>query len=342
MKLTINQCPGSDEVESFSDFLFKNVSFSVFQSIEFFNFLKNEKNAKPFQITTWDERDKITGSLLAVRFSYKKGYPGFLSDRTVIWGGPLLFGKVDDQKRALEMLLDALVKECANKSAIIEFRNMFDLTEFEEIFLKFGFHFSGQMNCIVPIFNKADVLDKMKDTKLRQIKKGLDRGALISEVKNLNQVKEFYVILKSLYDEKVRKPLPDFSFFENFYLWGKENGLGVLLLVLFEDKVIGGSLCPITENKEIFEWYTVALIKDYSFLYPGVLAAWAPIDYALNHGIPAYNLMGIGKPEIPYGVRDFKLQFGGDVVNFGRFTRINNPNLFKITKAGYRLMGFRE
>lgn len=334
---------GLEKVDSsiLNDTLQRNLFFTVYQSFEFYKLFKTQKNAIPSLFTVWDE-ERLTGSLIALRFSYKKGYPGFLADRTVIWGGPLLFGALEQQQKTLAILLDALIQECGKKSAIIEFRNMCDLNEFTEIFSKFDFHFSGQMNCIIKVNKKEDVIEKMKPSKFRQIRKGLERGAVITEAENIGQVKEFYEILKVLYSEKVKKPLPDLSFFESFYYWGKQSEMGVLLLVMYEGKVIGGSLCPITKDREIFEWYTGALTKEYKLLYPGVLATWAPIEYALNHYIPLYNLMGIGKPEIAYGVRNFKVQFGGDVVNYGRFRRINNPKLFKLTKAGYRLMGFRE
>jgi hypothetical protein len=341
VKFFIKQWYGLENIELITDYLNIHVYYSVFQSPGFYNFYRNQKNAIPFLFTVWDD-GKLTGSLLAVRFSHRKGYPGFLADRTIVWGGPLLYGEKLQRQKSLEMLLEALVQECSGKSAFIEFRNMFDLSEYADIFSDKGFLFSDQMNCIVQSDDREKTESNIRGSKLRQIRKGLERGATITEVQHITQLKQYYRILKDLYSGKVKKPLPDYSFFESFYSWGKESGMGVILVVLFEGKVIGGSLCPVSPQKEIFEWYTGALTKEYKLLYPGVLATWAPVDYALKHNIPLYNLMGIGKPGIPYGVRNFKVQFGGEVVNFGRYTRINNPKLFRLTKAGYRLLGFRE
>ena len=39
--------------------------------------------------------------------------------------------------------------------------------------------------------------------------------------------------------------------------------------------------------------------------------------------------MGAGKPGDNYGVRDFKAQFGGELVEHGRFLRINKPLVYK-------------
>jgi serine/alanine adding enzyme len=341
LSFTIKKCSGNVDVELVPDNLNKNLHFSVFQSVDFFNLFKAQKNAIPLLYTVWDE-EKLTGWLLAIKYKHTKGYPGFLTSRTVIWGGPLLFGETDCQLKSLDKLLKALIKDSKNKSALIEFRNMHDLSAFNHIFEKNGFELSTRMNCVIEMDDKNMLLKQIKDSKLRQISKSLKQGVVITEAENIGQVHEFYNILKDLYHDKVRKPLPEQSFFEAFYHWGKQSGLGVILLTKFQDKIIGGSLCPITIDHEIFEWYTAALTIEYRQLYPGVLATWAPMEYALKNNINRFNFMGIGSPDKPYGVRNFKLQFGGSVNNYGRFTRINNPAIFKITKAGYRLMGFRE
>jgi lipid II:glycine glycyltransferase (peptidoglycan interpeptide bridge formation enzyme) len=48
--------------------------------------------------------------------------------------------------------------------------------------------------------------------------------------------------------------------------------------------------------------------------------------------------MGIGRPDKSYGVRDFKIRFGGDTVNYGRFIRINNKLKYSIAKSGFNIL----
>ena len=48
--------------------------------------------------------------------------------------------------------------------------------------------------------------------------------------------------------------------------------------------------------------------------------------------------MGVGKPDQEYGVRDFKARFGGELVNYGRLTRINNPFLYSLAEFGYNVL----
>jgi hypothetical protein len=88
VNLSLNKLSANVEVELTSDSLKRHEQFSVFQSPDFFDLLKFQNNATPFLFTVCDNKE-IAGSLLAIRFSHKKGYPWFLANRTVIWGGPL-------------------------------------------------------------------------------------------------------------------------------------------------------------------------------------------------------------------------------------------------------------
>jgi lipid II:glycine glycyltransferase (peptidoglycan interpeptide bridge formation enzyme) len=117
-----------------------------------------------------------------------------------------------------------------------------------------------------------------------------------------------------------------------------EGKLGIIRLVKYEDKIIGGILSPVTPGKTIYEWYVCGLDHEYKTLYPSVLATWSAIEYAVKNGLPYFDFMGVGIPERDYGVRDFKMRFGGERVNYGRFARVNNKWLYLAAEAGYNFM----
>ena len=179
----------------------------------------------------------------------------------------------------------------------------------------------------------------MSESRRRQLNKALKSGAEIIEPGSIEQVKEFYDILYKLYRYKVRKPLADWSFFENFYKQTiPRPGIGIIRLIRYQDRIIGGILAPVFGQKCIYEWYVCGLDKEYKEQYPSVLATWAALDYAINNNIETFDFMGVGKPDVPYGVRDFKARFGGELVNYGRLTRINNRFLYNIAELGYNVL----
>jgi hypothetical protein len=318
--------------------LFEHISF--FQSNAYFECYKGVINSEPFIITLWNE-SKILGYLMAVTIFDKSGLLQTLSARTVIYGGPVICSDTDASNEITGFLLQELIAITGRKSVFIEFRNLFDLDDKKSIFEKYSFKKINRLGLILDTSDRLKLLKGVSPSKLRQIHKALELGVVVHEAQNEDEVASLYDILLKLYQKKIRKPLPDRALFINFFRQSKVNGTGVILLVKFNSKVIGGIVCPITPGKEIFEWYIGALTKEYKHLYPGVMATWAGIDYAMKNNIPKFNFMGIGSPDKPYGVRDFKLTFGGEVNEYGRYIRINNRLLYYISLMGYKLLGYR-
>ena len=75
--------------------------------------------------------------------------------------------------------------------------------------------------------------------------------------------------------------------------------------------------------------------KEHYKNYPNDLIPWEVFKWGRKNGYSIFDFGGAGKPDVPYGVRDYKKKFGGEFVNFGRFENIHSKNLFKISKLGY-------
>jgi lipid II:glycine glycyltransferase (peptidoglycan interpeptide bridge formation enzyme) len=116
------------------------------------------------------------------------------------------------------------------------------------------------------------------------------------------------------------------------------SGGGKFLLVKYEGKIIGGMMCPVFADKAIYEWYVCGLDEKYKEQYPSVMATYAAIESAKQKGIPMFDFMGAGVPDKPYGVRDFKMEFGGAVVKHGRYLCVRKSLLYKIGKWGVKIL----
>ncbi len=197
-----------------------------------------------------------------------------------------------------------------------------------------------RLNYLVDTTSEKDVRKRMSSSKMRQVKKGLKEGAEIVDPENIEQVKEFYKLLYYLYKYKVKKPLPEWSFFKSFYEQSKDGRLGIIKLIKYKDEIIGGILSPVLKNKVIYEWYICGMDREYKNLYPSVLATWAAIDYGVKNNLKIFDFMGVGVPDKDYGVREFKSKFGGEMVNYGRFGRINNKFLYAITEVGFNVLAW--
>jgi serine/alanine adding enzyme len=184
--------------------------------------------------------------------------------------------------------------------------------------------------------NEDQLFQNLSESKRRQVKMSYKAGAFVKRASNENEVKSFYNILLNLYRTKVRKPLYPLDFFMRFF--NKEEA-GILLLAYYNNKVIGGMLCPISGKKEMYEWYIAGLDLELQkkMIYPSVLLTWEALKFASLNNIQNFNFMGAGKPDSSYGVRDFKLTFGGELFETPRYIFPQKPLLYTAGKFVMKL-----
>lgn len=312
---------------------------SVMQSPFAWHLFNGTRNFNPVLIGCFNG-DDLTGLLLGVLIRESSGLKGFFSSRLVIYGGPLLSKNSNDSAVVVRSLMECLIEEISGKSIFIQLRASYDLKEYEDVFQSLGFKYSPRLNLLINTSNRKLAHGGVSASRRRQIRKSLQNGAEIVNCSSGKQLLEFYGILKQLYREKVRKPLPDFSFFESFFHLIQDGGNGKILLIQYHSSVIGGIIFPFSPDDAVYEWYVCGLDHEFRAIgiYPSVLATWAAIEFAIENNIKLFDFMGVGKPDEPYGVRDFKMRFGGDIVNYGRYIRINNKFIYALAELGFNAM----
>jgi lipid II:glycine glycyltransferase (peptidoglycan interpeptide bridge formation enzyme) len=91
-------------------------------------------------------------------------------------------------------------------------------------------------------------------------------------------------------------------------------------------------------GKVLYEWFACGVDGVYPHIYPSTYATYLGIKYAAENGCKIFDMMGAGKPDEAYGVRDFKAKFGGEMVEHGRYLCIRKPLLYKLGKLGVKLL----
>ncbi|MEI6899051.1 MAG: peptidoglycan bridge formation glycyltransferase FemA/FemB family protein [Bacteroidota bacterium] len=312
-----------------SAFITNHPQGTVFQTPQMIEFYQVSQNLEPVVVACYDLHNHLAGIMVAVIQKEHDGFVGSFSARSIIWGGPL----VKNNEPALITLLlrhyDQIIKK---KAVFSQFRNFYDVLPLINVYTEMGYRYEDWLNLLVETVDEEETFKSISKSKRRQIKKGKSGNVQLVEPESLDDVREFYEILKSLYRLKVKKPLPSWSFFENFYHFSKEGKLGKYLMIKNNGKVIGGIMCAITPYKTIYEWYITGMDIAYKDLYPSVMATYFAIDYALKNKLSFLNFMGAGSPNEAYGVREFKTKFGGELVNYGRFTKIHRPFIMSVSR----------
>jgi len=324
------------------DFIRLHPGQTVFQSPEMFDLYRVADHYEPIVLSARDTESNILAVLLAVHLRDYKGMAGRLTSRVVVQGGPLIRPGLPNSKQIVTKLLGKLVSLTREKSVFIQFRNFCDMSEYSDSFQAHSFLFHSHLNLIIPTVNAVETIRGISKRKMHQVRQSLHAGAQLAIASSPDEISQFYQILKKVYHSKVKKPLAPESLFQGFLEASRHGNLGFILLVKYEQRVIGGMVCPLTAGKSLTEWYICGLDKEYKHIHPSVLVTYGAIQYALDNNIPTFDFLGIGRPEKPYGVRDFKLHFGGDVVNYGRYERINRPVLYALMKRVLAVMGWMK
>lgn len=303
-----------------------------FQTDEAYRFYQSVGDMQAFAYGVFED-DNLVGLVVGYTTTEKCKFKQHFTARSIIVGGPLIADNISNE--ALTALLKAVramesngQSPIANRPIYIETRNFHDYSRWKSVFESMGFaykeHYDIHVHC--------SAQHRLSDRRQRELKRAIKNGAEIIEAQSEQEIRDWYQILSQLYREKVRTPLFSEEFFLQFY----RNGVGKYLLVKYQGKIIGGMMCPILEGKAVYEWYVCGLDEDYREQYPSVVATHAAIEYAKQNDIPLFDFMGAGKPDIPYGVRDFKMEFGGELVEHGRFLCVRKPLLYWIGKMGVK------
>jgi len=324
--------------EKWSTFVNKHPNNTLFQSPAWFQFYQSVENYEPFVFIAYHE-DNIVAVMLAVLIRESKGLMGYFSSRAIVYGGSLIAEDYPNKKQLLDQLLSKLVETISSKTIFIQFRNFFEWSKEEkDIFDRHGFVFRERINLLVDTSDEKKMLAGISKSKQRQIKTGFKNGTQVRSPESLEEVRIFFKLLVDLYKNKVRKPLPNWSFFEQFYQRSLLNELGIIRLVVLKNKIIGGVLAAVTPGRNIYELYIVGLDQQYKKNYPSIIATWTLMEYALQNNLQHFDFMGLGKPDEPYQVREFKTKFGKNIVNYGRFGRKSNSLLYLVAELGYNFL----
>ncbi|MFV0467971.1 MAG: GNAT family N-acetyltransferase, partial [Dysgonomonas sp.] len=183
---------------------------SYFQTYDSYLFFKSLSFLKTFAFGL-EEKDDLkvvaTGYIVSDGNSIKQ----YFSRRAVVLGGLLLDGNVANE--TLTIFLETITKELRNKAIYLEIRNFTNYSDYRETFTACGFSYQSHLNFHVPTTDVDTAFQQLNTTKRRDVRISLKNGATVEDTKDLGNVREFYLILSDLYQNKVKTPLFPEEFF---------------------------------------------------------------------------------------------------------------------------------
>jgi serine/alanine adding enzyme len=307
---------------------------NIFQTPDFFGLNRFVDGINPFVFGV--EEDQKIVALVTGLIIYNGRFFKTFTSRAIITGGPLIIpGDEQSTQKILSFLLRILRAELRYKVIYTQFRNLWDWEAYKTIFSEQGFTFEDHLDIHIDLRTTEDVLwSRVSRDRKKSIKKGANHLKVEEIEKREELYPEVYLLLKNVY-ARIKLPLPDENYFFNIFreLRTKNH---IKIFGAFNEVTLIGVRVVLCYKQKIYDWYAGA--DDRFLIYrPNDVLPWTAIKWGIDQNYAMFDFGGAGKPGIPYGVREYKIKFGGQLVNLGRFTSIHKKVFYKLGVFGLKL-----
>lgn len=314
-------------------FVLDHPAGNIFQSPLIFNLFRSVPTYKPGVIAFYDGPNRITG-ILVYNIIQETGIKKIFTKRSIIIGGPL----AENDNRHIISLLLLTYKEAVGTENIIytQVRNLFPTTNFKPGFCSAGFEYTDHLAIQVDLLKDADAIAAgMHKKRWSNIKRALKKDTQCRELSGDDEMNDAYQLFLSTY-KRINLPAPPHALFLNaksildkhVYILGAYAGnclIAARVYLLFKDI--------------IYDWYACSNLN-YTHLYPNDILPWKAMLWAKEKGFRIYDFAGAGHPAKAYGVRDYKIKFGGELLNYGRYRFIHRPFMHSIGEKGLVFLNY--
>ena len=305
----------------------------ILHSKELFLIYEATAGYEPFLIVAYADNRPMAKLLAVVRKSMRF-FPPSLIRRCEIYGTGEYLDKDADNEYIFGELLEHLTQEALRKSFLIEFRNLNNAL-FGYKYFRLNHYFPvNWLRVRNSLHSLKQPMDRISLSRRRQIRKGLQNGAVTDEARTDDEIDKFARMLGKNYSLHIRKHFPDFNFFHEIIRNEHLSEIAKIFIVKYRNKIIGGSVC-LFSGTEAYLLFSGGMRKTYAKQYPGILAVWKAIEYTYEHGYRHLEFMDAGLPFKEHGYRNFILRFGGKQSSTRRWFRFQWSFLNKIVEKIY-------
>jgi lipid II:glycine glycyltransferase (peptidoglycan interpeptide bridge formation enzyme) len=322
-------------VRVWREFVDQHPQGNIFHTPEMFQVFKHSRNHFPQLYAAVDGDGQVRALLLPVHVTLKNGLFRRLTSRSIAYGG-LLYSNDEVGKRALEMLLGEYSRIASQEALFTELRNLSDQSAIQPVLERCKFSHEDHLDYLIDLdCSSEQLLQNIGSRTRKHIRQALRKGNIVvDEIVDSSQIPMWYELVHKTY-RAARIPLADQTLFEKAFEILQPKGMIKFWLARKEPDFVAASAELLYKDK-MYGWYG-GVDRTFAKEMPGEVLMWDILEWGSKNGYKTYDFGGAGKPGEEYGVRDFKAKFGGQLVNFGRNTRVHAPALYHLSKLGYSL-----
>ena len=319
----------------YNNFIYNNQNTSIFQTLEMAEVYNYNRNTKPLILVAINkDTGEILATLLAKILSHKSGLLKSFATHSTIRGGPIYKNDYDGILATIQLL--KYYKNIIKNDVL--YTRIYPLNNPEQIIPSFkscGYQQQDWQNYLLKLDRPiSEIWKQLKKSRRYGINVAKKRNVIIEEMKDKNLLPIFYKLLSETFKNR-KNPIEDISNFEAAFDLLVPKNMAKFFLAKYNDKYIAALLILLYKDVA-YEWYTGSSKNSQDLsLYPNDMLVWHAIEWCYNNGFMTFDFGGGGLPgEAEEGWVRFKKEFGGSLVNYGRFTLLHQPiKLFFSEKA---------
>ncbi|MDY0151904.1 MAG: GNAT family N-acetyltransferase [Candidatus Cloacimonas sp.] len=316
--------------KGWQEFVDKHEHGTVFHTPYIYDVYATTPNFTPFAFFCVDSKGGIEAMLSGYLQTVKPGILSGISTRSVMQQSPIY-----NYLESLKHLLDYYKKWASGKAVYTEIRNHIIDEDYSKCLQDCKFKWENHLNIHVDLTQSTDELWSQVHSKRRNEIRKAEKNGVTVRVIDHKDLYTAYLILKQVYD-RARLPLLPFTFFELASELSSQGSGLVAYGAFFEDRFIG-TMITLQFKGVVYDLFAGSLSEFYT-KNPNDIIPWEVFKSSKINGYHCFDFGGAGKPEMAYGVRDYKLKFGGNMANYGRFHNIHKPLLYKTAIFGFKLL----
>ena len=309
--------------KAWAEFVAQHPQGNIFQTPEMYDVYACAEHVEPIAIAAM-EGDEIVGILVAQYMTNGGSFASWITARSIITGGPLA---KDNKPEIVEALMREYRRLLPRKTIYSEIRPIYPMYDVP------GWKRVGHYNLVMRVDKSEEELwNGMHKERRRNVGQAEKAGLRFEEVTEAAGRREVVALLRKTYERK-HVPMADDSLFARLTEIMPEY---VRFFAAYtEDKMIAGQI-RLGYKDLLYAWYAGS-DEEYFKLRPNDFTMWNVIRWAHEKGYKEFDFGGGGEPGKPYGVRDYKLKYGCEMFDYGRYVWAHRPVTYWSAAKAYAL-----
>ena len=276
----------------------------------------------PFMLVAFND-EKPVAALFAIIARKNRLLHHSLFRRCIINQPPSFFGSDLPQIELFELLITRLVEEVKHKVFLIRYENLGNAIFGYKGFRENQFYSVKWINICNSLQRRRKIWDQLTPSRKNQVNRALKKGVQMVEVTTDDDLPEIYRLIRDTNQKKIRRRLPPYNYFENFYQHYVKEGKGKILLTRYQGKIIGGAILGFQKREKVYCLFYWGKSKRYKLLYPTIFTIYSAMKQSEDEGFHYFDFMDVGFIHKNSGWSRFLLQFGGKQKATRRWYRLN-------------------